>query len=104
MTNQELNPEQRAELERLGRERVNLILASWAGGHTGPGSTIGGFTCGDITRGVIDSWLAEKLAERKAQEKGDRCWLRVAAIAAIVAAILTAVSVVIAWLQAAPSH
>ena len=64
-----------------------LILATFAGAHTGPESMIGGFDCGDIRRSLIEPWLAEKVAQKKAQEKADRLWLRIAAWAAIVSAI-----------------
>jgi hypothetical protein len=83
----QLTQEQSAGLERMGPERVTLILATYAEGRTGPEGVIGGFYCGDIRRSPIEPWLAEKVAQKKAQEKADRLWLRIAAWAAIVSAI-----------------
>jgi hypothetical protein len=71
----------------MGPERVTLILATYAEGHIGPESVIDGFDCGDIRQSLIEPWLAEKVAQKKAQEKADRLWLRIAAWAAIVSAI-----------------
>ena len=73
----------------MGPERVSLILATHQGGHTGPESQIGGFGCDDIRRSLIEPWLAQKVAQRKAQEKADRLWLRIAAWAALVGANAT---------------
>jgi hypothetical protein len=85
----QLTPEQRAELVGMGQERVSLKLATYQGGPTGPESQIGGFGCGDIRRSLIEPWLAEKVAQKKAQEKADRLWLRIAAWAAIVSAVVS---------------
>jgi len=88
MLDQGLTPEQRVELERKGPERVTSILANWAGGLTGPESMIGGLDCGDIRRAAIDSWLTEKQAQKSAQERVDRLWVRVAAWAAIAGVVI----------------
>jgi hypothetical protein len=95
MLDQELTPKQRAELERMGPERVILMLANWAGGHTGPESMIGGFASGDIRRSAIDHWLDKALAERRAQETVERVWVKIAAWAALVSAVAAVVGIVI---------
>jgi hypothetical protein len=95
MSDQEPTPEQRAELERMGPERVSLMLANWAGGHAGPQSMIGGFASGDIRRSAIDHWLEKALAERRAQKTVERVWVKIAAWAAIVSAVAAVVGVVI---------
>jgi hypothetical protein len=79
----------------MGPERVSLMLANWAGGHTGPESIIGGFASGGIRRNAIDPWLTEKQAQKNAQEKVARVWVKIAAWAAIVSAVAAVAGVVI---------
>jgi hypothetical protein len=88
MSEQRPTPKQRAELERIGPDRVTLILVNYPTRPIGAESLIGGFECGDIKRALIDAWLGEKLAQKKTQEKADRIWLRIASSAAIVGAIV----------------
>jgi hypothetical protein len=59
-----LTTEQRAELEHHGAASIRFKLTQHGAGR---GAAISGFKCGDITRGDIEDWLAEKNAEETAQ-------------------------------------
>jgi hypothetical protein len=63
---QMLTNEQRAELEALGPE--NVRQKQMLGGR-GRGAAVPGFKCGDITRGDIEDWLAEKYVEETCVQK-----------------------------------
>jgi hypothetical protein len=86
---------QRDELEEQGAQNVRFKLASYGGGR---GAAIGGFRCGDINRGEIEDWLAEKYQREAAQQRSTVRWAKIAAWAAIVSAILSAVAVWLFWL------
>lgn len=91
---------QRTELESQGAASVRMKLAAYSGGHTGPGSSIGGFQCGDITRSDIDAWLSEKTKDEAKQQKRTLFWAQVAAWAAIISIVVTVVGIAIGpWLQ-----
>jgi hypothetical protein len=93
-----LTTEQRAELEHHGAVSIRFKLTQYG---SGPGASIGGFKCGDITRVDIEEWLAEKSAEETAQQFAILRWARIAGWAGIVSVILTAIGIVISiWLTA----
>jgi hypothetical protein len=93
-----LTPEQRAELEHLGAPYIRLKLTQYGSGR---GASISGFKCGDITRGDIEDWLAEKSAEETAQQSAILRWARIAGWAAIASVILAAIGIVTSiWLSA----
>jgi hypothetical protein len=89
-----LTPEQRAELEHHGAPSIRLKLTQYG---VGRGAAISGFKCGDITRGDIEDWLAEKNAEETAQQSAILRWAMIAGVAGIVSVILTAIGI---WLSA----
>jgi hypothetical protein len=93
-----LTTEQRAELEHHGAVSIRFKLTQYG---SGPGASIGGFKCGDITRVDIEDWLAEKSAEETAQQSAILRWARIAGWAGIVSVVLTAIGIVISiWLTA----
>jgi hypothetical protein len=85
---------QKDELEQQGPQNIRFKLASYGGGR---GAAIGGFRCGDINRGEIEDWLAEKYKREAAQQRSAVRWARIAAWAAIASAILSAVAVWLVW-------
>jgi hypothetical protein len=89
-----LTPEQRAELEEHGAETIRFKLIQYGAGR---GASISGFKCGDITRGDIEDWLAEKSREESAQQSATLRWARIAGWAGIVGVLLAAISI---WLSA----
>jgi hypothetical protein len=79
-----LRPDQRAELETLGAPTVRLkLIQPGVGG--GRGACVSGFTSGDMDRGDIEDWLAEKYAGQVRVER----WVLWAAIIAAVTGVLT---------------
>jgi hypothetical protein len=93
-----LTTEQRAELEHHGAASIRFKLTQYGAGRP---AAISGFKCGDITRGDIEDWLAEKNAEETAQQSAILRWARIAGWAGIVSVILTAIGIVISiWLSA----
>ena len=93
-----LTTEQRAELEH---HRAASILFRLTQHGTGRDGAISGFKCGDINRGDIEDWLAEKNAEEAVQQSATLRWARIAGWAGIVSVILTAIGIVISiWLSA----
>jgi hypothetical protein len=95
-----LTPEQRAELEYHGAASIRFKLTTYSAG-AGRTAAISGFKCGDITRGDIDDWLAEKSAEETAQQSATLRWARIAGWAGITSVVLTAIGIVISiWLSA----
>lgn len=91
---------QRAELENNGLASIRLKLAAYSGGHTGPGSAIGGFRCGDITRSDIDDWLIEKTAEETKQQRDTLFWARVAGWGTIISIIVALAAIAVgSWLH-----
>jgi hypothetical protein len=88
-----LTDDQRGELESFGSTDIRMKVAAYAGGHTGPGSFIGGFRCGDIERRDIDGWLSEKTHEESKQQSKILLWAKIAAWAAIVSVFLTALGI-----------
>jgi hypothetical protein len=87
---------QRNELEQQGPQNIRFKLAAYGGGR---GAAIGSFQCGDITRGEIEDWLAEKYQTEAAQQRSTLRWAQIAAAAAILSAILSAVAVWLSWLN-----
>ena len=85
---------QRDELEQQGPQNIRFRLASYGGGR---GAAIGGFRCGDITRGEIEDWLTEKYQAEAAQQRSTLRWARIAGWAAILSAIFSAAAVWLAW-------
>jgi hypothetical protein len=85
-------------LEHLGAASIRFKLTQHGSGR---GASISGFKCGDITRGDIEDWLAEKNAEETAQQSAILRWARIAGWAGIVSVVLTAIGIVISiWLSA----
>jgi hypothetical protein len=79
---------QRAELDTLLPATVRVKLLQ---GGPGRGASISGFKCGDITRGDIEDWLAEKDEERRLrniQSFNYSRWTFYVAVGALVAAIV----------------
>jgi hypothetical protein len=98
-----LTPEQRAELEAFGPENVRAKLsparpgraAAVSGFKTGQGSA------GDLTRGDVEDWLAEKhLKDARVQHSILR-WARIAGWAAIISALVGAATL---WFTIWPEH
>jgi hypothetical protein len=83
-----LSSEQRAELETLAPAMVRLKLLQ---GGAGRGASIAGFKCGDITRGFIEDWLAEKDEARRLRDLQSfnySRWTFYVAVGALIAAII----------------
>jgi hypothetical protein len=78
--------DQRKELDNLGAASIRLKLTQYGGGR---GASIGGFKCGDITRGDIEDWLVEKNAEETALQRGTLRWAKIAGWAGIISIVLT---------------
>ncbi len=80
-----LTPEQRAELERLGPETIRLKLML---GGPGRGASIPGFETGPfqlLTRGDVETSLAEKSVEKSSRQDSTLRWEKIAGVAGIVA-------------------
>ena len=80
-----LTPKERAELESHGASAIHFKLL-----HAGPGrgASVGGFKCGEITRGDVEDWLVEtEAATRKANSRQFYAMLILTAIAAVAACI-----------------
>lgn len=91
-----LTDEQRAELEALGPETVRTKLIQ---GGPGYGATLAGFKTGNLTRGDVDAWLAEKRIEEAAIQKSTLRWAKIAGWAGIAGAIIGIVAIgVTIWL------
>jgi hypothetical protein len=83
-----LTDEQRAELETLAPAMVRLKLLQ---GGAGRGASIPGFKCGDITRGYIEDWLAEKDEARRLRDLQSfnySRWTFYVAVGALIAAVV----------------
>jgi hypothetical protein len=79
---------QRTELDKLATATVRVKLLQ---GGPGRGASISGFKCGDITRGDIEDWLAEKDEERRLRDVKSfnySRWTFYVAVGALVAAII----------------
>jgi hypothetical protein len=87
-----LTPEQRAELEEHGPQSIRFRLIQYG---VGRGASIPGFKCGDITRGDIEDWLAEKTKIEVAQQVATLRWAMIAGWAGVLSVILTAVGIAI---------
>jgi hypothetical protein len=83
-----LTPDQRKELDDSGAASIRLKLTQYGAGR---GASIGGFKCGDITRGDIEDWLVEKNAEETALQRGTLRWAKIAGWAGIIAVITTVI-------------
>jgi hypothetical protein len=83
-----LTAEQRTELEALAPASVRLMLLH---GGPGRGASIGGFKCGDITKGDIDDWLIEKNVEESAVQLGTLRWAKIAGLAGIISVVATVI-------------
>ena len=84
-----LRPDQRAELEALGPDNVRIRLI---GAGTNIGACVGGFKTGDMDRGDVEDWLAEKYAGQVRVESWT-LW------AAVVGAVAGTIGVLIALLK-----
>jgi hypothetical protein len=94
-----LTPEQRAELEDHGACNIRFKLPQHGAGR---GASISGFKCGDITRGDIEDWLAEKSKEEAAQQSSILLWAQIAGWAGIASVVLTMVGIAISvWVSGA---
>jgi hypothetical protein len=60
-------------------------------GGPGRGASIGGFKCGDITKGDIDDWLITKNIEEVALRKGTLRWAKIAGWAGIISVAATVI-------------
>jgi hypothetical protein len=87
-----LTAEQRAELEEHGPASIRFKLTQYGAGR---GASISGFKCGDITRGDIEDWLAEKSKMETAQQAATLRWAQIAGWAAIISVLLTLVGIAI---------
>ncbi len=76
---------QRKELENLGATTIRFKLTTHGAGR---GASISGFTCGDVTRGDIEDWLAEKNREEAALQDKILFWARIAGVAGIAGVLL----------------
>jgi hypothetical protein len=99
-----LTDQQRAELERLGLSNVLVKLAQPG---TGRGAALGGFPSGDMTRGDVEDWTGEKLADQARQQaealrwtKISGKWARIAGWAALAAVGIGIVVPLLQWLLA----
>jgi hypothetical protein len=81
----ELTPEQRRELENLGAATIHFKLLHSGAGR---GAAVGGFRCGEITRGDIEDWLGEKISEETALQASTLFWARIAGVAAVISVLL----------------
>ena len=84
---------QRKELELLGPATVRTKLINSGAGR---GASVAGFTCGDIPRGDIEDWLADKHREETQTQSATLRWAKIAGWAGIASLI---VSLVALWLQ-----
>ena len=73
-----LTQEQRQELETMGATNVRFRLSQFGGGRA---SAIPGFKCGDMTRGDIEDWLAEKYVEEVRMQRWTLVWAMVGGVA-----------------------
>jgi hypothetical protein len=83
----------RAELDRLGIRAVQRKLDQSDVGHD---ALVGGFQCGEIERGVIEEWLAEKERESTRQQATILVWAQIAGVASMLAVLL---AIVVLWRQ-----
>jgi hypothetical protein len=98
-----LTPEQRAELEALGPENVRekLSLSRPGRGAAVAGFKTGHFSAGDLTRGDIEDWLAEKHVEDAAIRNSILRWAKIAGWAAIISALIGTATL---WFTIWPRH
>jgi hypothetical protein len=82
-----LTADQRKELQEFGATNVRFKLPTHGAGR---GAAISGFKCGDITRGDIEDWLAEKSREETALQQRILFWARVAGWTGIVGIVIAA--------------
>src|ERR1700692_1614307 len=86
-----LTDEQRTELETLAPAMVRLQLLKRGQGGAGRGASSPGFKCGDITRGYIEDWLAEKDEARRLRDLQSfnySRWTFYVAVGALIAAVV----------------
>jgi hypothetical protein len=85
-----LTDEQRAELEALGAATVRAKLIQPGAGR---GADLAGFKTGiqggNLTRGDIEDWLAEKHIEEARIQNSTLRWARIAGWAGIIGVIVT---------------
>jgi|SRR6266404_2926276 hypothetical protein len=82
-----LSREQRAELESRGADNVRQKLFESGSGR---GAVVRGFKCGEIERGEVEDWLAEKYREEAAVQRSTLRWAQIAGwagLAGVVASI-----------------
>jgi hypothetical protein len=92
-----LNNIQRNELEATGAKVVSFKLMAQPGADKG--AAIRGFNCGDITRGDVEDWLADKARDEERQQARILQWARIAGWSGIVAAVIGALGVAVAVLH-----
>jgi len=91
-----LSREQRAELNALGPDNVRQKLFESGAGR---GALVRGFRCGDIGRGDIEDWLAEKYVEETAMQRGTLRWAQIAGCAGIAGVVVGVAAVFVTiWL------
>ena len=88
-----------SQLEEHGPTSIRFKLTQYGAGR---GALIGGLICGDITRGDIEDWLAEKSKAEAALQSAILRWARIAGCAAIIGAVLAAVAIAISLLSPIP--
>lgn len=87
-----LTDEQRKELEALGARYVGTKISTSGAGR---GASIGGFKCGEMTRGEIEDWLVEKNSEESKLNRTVLFWERVAGVGAIIVIILIVIGILL---------
>jgi hypothetical protein len=88
-----LSAKDRAELDRLGIENVRLKLP-YAGAS--PGSVVPGLGEGfGMTRGDVETWVAERAQEASKQQADILWWAKAAALIGAAGIVVT---IAIAWL------
>ncbi len=80
-----LTPQQCDELEAFGPENVRAKLATQGEGRD---ASIMGFKCGEITRGDIEDWLAEKNTQEKKMQERILFWAIVGGVSGTVGALI----------------
>ena len=98
-----LTPEQRAELEALGPETVRgkSSLARPGRNVPVPGFKTGESSAGNLLRGDIEDWLAEKHIEDARIQHSILRWAKIAGWAAIIGVLIGAATL---WFTIRPEH
>ena len=78
-----LTNDQKVEFERIGADTVRLLLANDA--RSGRGSSVGGLSIGETTRGDVYDWLAVKQREEEKERATALFWAKAAGWTSVVA-------------------